>query len=106
MDLDASDVVKIRKMQAIVELVLGKTWALNSQTRFHLNLIDISVLLYSSFNPPPDMIILGVPVLTTLKEVAAGIPRVFMFTMSGIRSVRGIWAGLAAIMMPFSNQAC
>jgi hypothetical protein len=49
MDLDASDVVKTRKMQAIVELVLEKTWAFNSQTRFHLNLIDISLLLYSSF---------------------------------------------------------
>jgi hypothetical protein len=49
MDLDARNVVKIRKMQAIVELVLEKIWAFNSQTRFHLNLVDISVLLYGSF---------------------------------------------------------
>jgi hypothetical protein len=49
MDLDASDVVKIRKMQVTAELVLKKTWAFNSQTRFHLNLMDIGLLLDSSF---------------------------------------------------------
>jgi hypothetical protein len=49
MDLDARAAAKIRKMQIIVELVLEKSWAFDPQTRFHLNLIDISLLLYSSF---------------------------------------------------------